>query len=151
MHHQWTLIHPSSSSQSNSSLPFLLAMDVQHVEVQVLDLVERMVCCRTASIPAKVRTFPIRVGLTIGLMFSPTLFNMVLLTTVQTDISALIRSISTMLSLLVLFQPLSTHILLATVWALNLFTLNTGSCVSGMHPSVSKNFPTITTWNFSPL
>ena len=109
---------PSSSSQSNSSMPFLPAVDVGHVEVQVLDPVEGVVSCRTASDPAKIRTFLIRIGLTIGLMLSPTFPNLVLLSTVWTDISALIRSISTMLSLfslLVLFQPLSTCILLTTV------------------------------------
>ena len=84
-------------------MPFLPAVDVGQLEVQVADPVEGVVCSRTASNPAKVRTFPIRVGLTIGLMFSPTLFNMVLLSTIWTDIGALIRSISTMLSLLVLF------------------------------------------------
>ena len=46
------------------------------------------------------------------------------------------------------FSPWVLSILLTTVWALNLLTLNTGSCVSGMHPSVSKNFPTLTTWEF---
>ena len=78
------------------------------MEVEVPHVTEWMVCCRTASNPAKIRTLLIRIGLTIGLMLSPALPNLVLLTTVQTDISALIRSISTMLGLLVLFQPLGT-------------------------------------------
>ena len=148
VHHQWTLVHPSSSSQSSSSTPFLPAVDVWQVEVQVADLVEGVVCSRTTSDPAKIRTFPIRIGLTIGFMFSPTLFDVVFLITIRTDIGALIRGISTMWSFLVLLQPLGTSIFLTTNWALKLLIMNTGSCVSGMHPFVGKNLPTLTTWEF---
>ena len=149
MHHQWTLICPSSSSRSSLSMPFLPAVDVRHVEVQAVDPVEGVVCSRTASNPTKIRTFPIRIGLTIGLVFSPALFIYgTLCCKRDSHRCPHLEHGSTMLSFPVLFQPLGTRIFVTTNWALKLLTMNTGSCVSGMHPFVSKNLPTLTTWEF---
>ena len=53
-----------------------------------------------------------------------------------------------MRSFLVLLQPLITNVLLTTNQTLKLLTMNTGSCMSCMHPFIGKNLPTLTTWEF---
>ena len=79
-------------------------------------------------------------------LFHPTLLNSVRLMTVRAHkILIHLRSISTMLGLLVLLHPLRTGILLTTVWTCHLLTLDTSQCVSFPHFLVGQDFTTLST------